>query len=198
MPVLMLQSPFSAWSSARVRDGDGSLIQDRDMRSFIGCTCILLLASGAAAHPVPKDNHDRTIVVRLQKGDAPNRVRVRVEYRLEVDELTVYLKDMMEFKAEVNLFDFQGRLLEYYAEFAKIYAPIYAKNLEVQVDKKRIKAFRWKIRPPRLEDDDGKGLGHLRCDFVFDSEFGINPVGKTLFVFDELNYQLQDGQIVLS
>src|SRR4051794_23810401 len=85
---------------------------------------VCLFVPSAVAHPVPRDNHDRTIVVRLQPGGKPNRIRMRVEYRLEVDETTVYLNDMKEFKDEVNLLDYRNKLPEYYAEFTKIYAPI--------------------------------------------------------------------------
>src|SRR4051812_13214416 len=82
---------------------------------------VCLIAVSAAAHPVPKENHDRTIVVRLQKRDTPYRVRLRVEYRLEVDETTVLLNDMKDFRDEVNPLDYRNKPLEFYARFAKIY-----------------------------------------------------------------------------
>src|SRR5262245_36980697 len=46
---------------------------------------LLLLPAPARAHPVPKDNHDRTVVVRLTPEV------VLVDYRLEVDELRAAL-----------------------------------------------------------------------------------------------------------
>ena len=154
--------------------------------------------AAVAAHPVPKDNHDRTIVVRLQKGDEPNRIRVRVEYRLEVDEATVFLNDMKEFRDEVNPLDYRNRPLEYYAQFTKIYAPIFADRLIARVNKKPIAEFRCVSRKERLQDEDGKGLGHLRCDFIFESAFDIDPSQKTTFTFQEQCYLDQAGQIVLS
>ena len=116
--------------------------------TFVACFC----ASSAFAHPVPKDTHDRTIVVRLQKGEKPNQIRVRVEYRLEVDETTVFLSDMKDFRDIVNPLDFRGRPLDYYAEFAKIYGPIYADRLVVRVNKKEIDDFRVMSHKERLQD----------------------------------------------
>jgi nickel/cobalt transporter (NicO) family protein len=155
-------------------------------------------ASAASAHPVPKDNHDRTIVVRLQKSDAPNQIRVRVEYRLEVDETTVYLNDMKEFRDEINPLDYRNRPMEYYAQFTKIYAPIYADRLIARVNNKPMEEFRCVSRKERLQDDDGKNLGHLRCDFVFEGFLTLDPNQKTIIEFRELNYLLEPGLITLS
>lgn len=152
----------------------------------------------ASAHPVPKDSHDRTIVVRLQEGDAPNRVRVRIDYRVEVDETTVYLNDMKEFRDEVNPLDYRGKPMEYYAQFTRIYAPIYAERFVVKVNKKDIGEFRCVSRKERLQDETGVNLGHLRCDFVFESSFDVIPGEKVTFFFREQNYYLEAGQIVLS
>ena len=167
---------------------------------FALCLAALgLFPVSAAAHPPPKDdNHDRTIVVRLQKSETPNRIRVRVEYRLEATETTVTFNDMREFKDEVNPLDFRNKAMEFYAEFAKIYAPIYADRLSVLVNKKPSAAFRCVSRKEAMHDEEGKSLGHLRCDFVFESAFEIDPKVKTTFFFRELNYYLESGLIALS
>src|SRR5947209_5773565 len=86
-------------------------------------------AGSAVAHPVAKDSHDRTIAIQLRPGARPDQLLVRVEYRLEVDEATVVYDDMKPFADEVNLLDYRGRALAYYAEFTKLYGPIYASNL---------------------------------------------------------------------
>ncbi|MBI2806429.1 MAG: hypothetical protein HYX68_15725 [Planctomycetes bacterium] len=156
-------------------------------------------AAAAEAHPVAKNAHDRTIVVRLQKGNAPRQVRVRVEYRLEVAEATVLLNDMRDYKSEANHEDyFPQRVLEYYAQFTRIYAPIYGANLSASVNRKTIPRFDCIRRNERLRDDDGMSLGHLRCDFVFESTFEMPPGDKAIFHFREQSYYLEDGQIVLS
>lgn len=163
------------------------------------CTLATLgfFTSAASAHPVPKDAHDRTIVVRLQKGLAANQVRVRVEYRLEVDETTVLLNDMKPFSDEVNPLDYRNRPLDYYAQFAKIYGPIYADRLSARVNKKPIGDFRCVSHRPALQDAEGKNLGHLRCDFVFEASFELQP-GAIDLHFHEGNYLLEAGQITLS
>ena len=159
---------------------------------------LLLVASSAAAHPVPKDNHDRTIVVRLQKGEKADQVVVRVEYRLEVDESTLLLSDMNAFRDIANPLDYRGRPLAYYAEFAKIYKEIYADRLVVRVNKKEIDPFRCLSHKERLEDEDGKKLGHLRSDFVFETSFQLEANAETKFRLREQNYLFDGGQIVLS
>jgi nickel/cobalt transporter (NicO) family protein len=169
-----------------------------NLRFPANVVALWLIATAAAAHPVPKDTHDRTIVVRLQKGDKDGRIRVRVEYRLEVDETTVYLSDMHEFRDEVNPLDFRNRPLDYYGEFAKIYAPIYADRLVVRVNKAEIGEFRCLSRKARLEDDDGMKLGHVRCDFVFESSFDLEPGRETKFRLRERNYLFDAGKIDLS
>ena len=166
--------------------------------SAFSLAALCLFVANAAAHPVPKDNHDRTIVVRLLKGEQPNQVRVRVEYRLEVDETTVFLNDMKIYRDEVNPLDYRNRLMDYYAEFTKRYAPVYANHLIARLDKKPIAEFRCVSQKTRLDDEDGKALGHLRCDFVFESAFDLEPGRKTTFLFREQNYYLEPGQIILS
>src|SRR5262245_5708104 len=97
--------------------------------------CIIALATFACpapAHPVPKSNHDRTIAVHLEPK--PGYLAIRVDYRLEVDEATVLLEDMLPFKDEVDIARYRGKPLDYYAEFMRIYAPILAKNLLAKFD----------------------------------------------------------------
>jgi nickel/cobalt transporter (NicO) family protein len=163
-----------------------------------GWAALMLFATTAPAHPVQSEHHDRTIVVVLQRGAAPTQISVRIEYRLEVDEATIFRDDMKPFKDKVNPLDFQGQALKYYAEFTKIYAPIYADRLVAEVNKKPIKAFRCLSRNQRLEDEDSKSLGHVRCDFLFESEWDFDETQKTRFFFREQNYLLEPGQIVLS
>ncbi|HZZ77172.1 MAG TPA: hypothetical protein VFE62_01555 [Gemmataceae bacterium] len=182
-------------ASVRVIRNNNAMFHNR--RYVVACGLLCWFAAVACAHPVPKDTHDRTMVVRLQKESA-KRLRVRVEYRLEVDETTVYTSDMKPYRDEVNPFDYRGEPLNYYGEFARIYAPILGDRLSVRIDGKPIEPFRCVSRKPRLEDEDGKGLGHLRCDFVFESTCEIDPSAKTSFEFRDQTYLLEDGQITLS
>lgn len=163
-----------------------------------------LVASGASilpacAHPLSTDTaHDRVITVKLQKTDIPNRMRARIEYRLEAGEETILRKDMAPYRDEIDFLDyFPDRPLEYYALFAKKYEAIFADRLLVSVNKKPLD-LRCVQRTPRLTDEDGKKLGHLRCDFAFETAFEIDPERKTQFEFEDKTYYLEEGRIALS
>ncbi len=157
---------------------------------------ILALAGSAIAHPVAKDSHDRTITVRLRPGARPDQLLVRVEYRLEVDEATVVYDDMKPFADEVNLLEYRGRPLAYYAEFTRLYGPIYASHLIGRADGRPLE-FTCVAQDQRLKDEEGKELGHLRCYFVFEVSFPIAAERPCTFELEEKNYYDQAGQIVL-
>jgi ABC-type nickel/cobalt efflux system permease component RcnA len=167
----------------------------------IASLCIVALLGivlPVRAHPVPKNNHDRTIAVHLQKSDKPNHLKIHVEFRLEVDETTVLLRDMEPFLDEVDYADYKNKPLEYYGEFTRIYAPIFANRLVASVNDRRI-ALACKKRSARLIDPETEQpLGHLRCDFVFEAEAGIEPDRENSFLFRDGTYQLQTGQILVS
>jgi nickel/cobalt transporter (NicO) family protein len=146
---------------------------------------------------VPRGQHDRTIAVHLQPDMAKKEVVVRVDYRLEVDELTVVLQDMLPFLEEVQYDRYKNMRLEFYGEFTRIYAPILGRNLVAKVDGKAL-TFQCDKRTQTLTDDDGKDLNHLRCDFVFVTRFPLNFAAQQTFTFHEGNYVLQAGTIKLT
>ncbi len=93
---------------------------------FIGVLVLALWPTPALGHPVPRGDHDRTIVVRLTPDSQRMLVYVSVSYRLEVDELTVLLEDMPPFRDKIRL-DLQTRKpIDVYADFATVFAPILA------------------------------------------------------------------------
>src|SRR5438094_6576002 len=159
------------------------------MRRYLPVVVLLALAAPRAdAHPVPKDHHDRTIVVHLNPTKE-NKVQVVVDYRLEVDELTILLDDMRPYRDEVDRRLFKNRPLAYYGEFMRIYAPILAARLSASANGKELK-FTCVQREPALKDEKGESLGHVRCDFVFQAEFAL-PDKENRLVFDETNYYEQ-------
>jgi nickel/cobalt exporter len=166
------------------------------------CLAFFLFAPTAFAHPLLEEMHDRTIVVRVQKSASPSRIRVRVDYRLELHFETV-IKDMTDYKDEANFLDYLPvRQFEYYAHFTRIYAPIFADLMHAEVNKKA-ENLRCVSRKERVYDDDGKPLNHLRCDFVFEGEFACDPTQQTRFFFRDQTYQSagiapEKGYLVLS
>src|SRR5262249_46332102 len=191
------------------------------MRAWICCAALLLAAAPVAqAHPVPRESHDRTIVVRL--GRDVGQIVVVVDYRLEVDEWTVIYQDMEPFRDEVPLARYQGKRDAFYAEFTRLYAPVLAANLSAAVDGKALD-FKATARGHRLTDEKGQALGHLRCDFRFEACWQAPPPSAlTLalrcwplagqpgsvalaallpahrFTFRENNYELKEGQVDVS
>ncbi|MCS7046229.1 MAG: hypothetical protein NZO58_07725, partial [Gemmataceae bacterium] len=169
------------------------------MRSTTGLLIVALLAgpSLVQAHPVPKDHHDRTIVVHLEKSTAVDRLALRLEYVLEVDETTVVLEDMKPFRDEVDFARFKGNALGYYREYMRRYAPILAERLLVRCHGRRLPlTYRDEECHPRLIDPATKEpLGHLRCEFTFRGDISV-AAGETMTLeIRENNFLFQAGQI---
>lgn len=170
------------------------------LRSFLVFGALALAFATAPrvfSHPVPKNSYDRFITVRLQKSAAGGGLRLRVDYRLEVDETTVVSEDMKPFRDEVDILKYRGRILEYYGEFTRLYAPILADNLLLKINGKRV-LLECQERAQKLHDDKGEPLGHLRCDFTFVSELPAPVTPEIKLSFKELNYQFYEGKIVIS
>jgi nickel/cobalt exporter len=123
---------------------------------------------------------------------ANKEVIVEVNYRLEVDELTVVLEDMQPFREEIQ----QKKPAEIFGEFTRIYAPILARNLLAKADGNPL-TFQCDKRSHTTEEN-GTKLGHLRCDFVFVTRFPLIFSQEQVFTFHEGNYVLQSGQIKLT
>src|SRR5204862_7731383 len=78
----------------------------------------------------------------------------------------------------------------------RIYAPLVAGHLAAKADGRRL-TVECEDRSHRRTDDDGKPLGHLRCDFVFTARFPLTPDRPQSFSFHEGNFYLQRGLILL-
>jgi nickel/cobalt exporter len=173
----------------------------RLLRTVLICFAIIVasvLTSPAAAHPIDKVDHDRFLRVRLQKADdAPAKLRVRVDYRLEAFPL-VLMKDMSEYMTRAKVLEyFPSRELEFYAEYSKAYAPVLADRLFAEVNKKRCE-FHCILNKETLHDEKGDRLGHARCDFVFEAVVDWDASAKSKFEFQDQTYQLEPGRIEVS
>src|SRR5262245_15003488 len=105
---------------------------------------LLFANTPAHAHPVPRRQHDRTIVVKLTPK------AVLVEYRLEVDEFTVVFDDLPAAASSEDLAKL-SKPVDFYDAFTRYYAPILADNLLATLDQKPL-AFRCRERHQSVRD----------------------------------------------
>jgi ABC-type nickel/cobalt efflux system permease component RcnA len=147
---------------------------------LVSSLCLFVsVVQNASAHPVPKENHDRTIEVVLTPTG------VQVKYQLEVDES----------RAELDL----ARLELPPAEFARIrnrasfdrvfqdhFGPILAGNLFARLDGKPL------IFTPRESQRDRSITDHLRYDFTFTAKWAPELDRPHTFDFREANYEQED------
>ncbi|HEY7315091.1 MAG TPA: hypothetical protein VH643_37440 [Gemmataceae bacterium] len=142
------------------------------------CLCVSVV-NPIAAHPVPKDNHDRIIEVTLTPAS------VVVTYHLEVDESRAELDltrlDMPkeEFARITTRAGFQRAFIDHIA-------PILLNNLFAKLDSE----------PLVFENRGGKRdetvKDHLRCDFTFAAAWQPSPDRSHTFAFREANYEQED------
>lgn len=144
--------------------------------------CAMLLAGSALAHPVPKDNHDRTAIVRLTPAG------VRVAVRFEVDKLTAEI-DLIRAKhpglARLTTRD----------ELAAIYADYLAERLAdyftCDLDKQ--------LLPLRLVTRATQVTDHIRCEFTLEATWPDRQPGAQRFVFRDVAWEDDEAsKIVLS
>ncbi len=125
------------------------------------------------AHPVPKQNHDRVIEVRLTP------VAVIVKYQLEIDEYRA-VQDLG--KEELARIDSPRAIPRVFLEYA---APILRNNLIAQLDGKEL-SFRGG------GEIDTSVTDHLRCNFTFTAAWKPSPHRPHRFAFREANYDQED------
>ena len=118
------------------------------MRWLTISSLILLVATRpTCAHPVPRDNHDRTLVVRLTPE------AVVVDYRLEVDEFRA-LRDL----EGVDLGPLRDRK-DIHAAYLRHFAPVLRNNLVVTLDGRELELT--------CVQQSFRLLDHVRCDYRF-------------------------------
>lgn len=166
----------------------------------LACALALGLPATAAAHPVPKNAHDRTVVVLV----VPDKQLVRVEYRLEVDELTAFTRDLEPYADDIDAVRFRGRPEALYAELARRLGPDLAFRLTGKLNGQRLDFKCASTDPGRkatsatLHDETGTRLGHLRMDFVFEANCAIHADRDNDLVFRDQTYLGEEGKIDLT
>jgi ABC-type nickel/cobalt efflux system permease component RcnA len=142
------------------------------------------------AHPVPRKNHDRTIVVRLTPGE------LIVNYTLDVDEFTAVFLDLPAVMEKEDLAKLRTPK-EFYQAFMEHYAPILADNLVARLDKDECLTLRSQ-KPEQVFTENGKPLDHLRFKFQFRAPWPGDLRGPHALAVQEGNYLYEEGLVVLS
>ncbi len=136
---------------------------------YILCLC----GDVVVAHPVPKQNHDRAIEVRLTP------TAVVVNYRLEIDEYRAVQDLEKEEIARIRSPRDIGRV------FVACTAPILGNNLIARLDDKEL-SFQGEGKI------DDSVADHLRCEFTFKAAWNLTPGKLHSFTFREANYDRED------
>jgi nickel/cobalt transporter (NicO) family protein len=137
------------------------------------CALCVLRGEYVFAHPVPKQNHDRTIEVKLK----PNAVVV--EYHLEVDEYRA-VRDLP--REDIERISSPEAIARVFLEYM---APILRENLFARLDGDKLTFTGAGKRDDTVKD-------HLRCDFTFTAAWTPAPGRPHTFAFRETNYDLED------
>lgn len=138
------------------------------MRPLALALAVLALAAAAGrAHPVPKDNHDRTIVVYLTP-DA-----VIVDYRVELDSYRLY-RDL----DGVDLKRSAGE--DVHDAYLRHFAPALMGNLVAKLDGAEL-AFECLRKSFRV-------LDHVRCDYRFRARWRLSSDKAHSFTFTDANF----------
>jgi ABC-type nickel/cobalt efflux system permease component RcnA len=144
--------------------------------SSFSCLFVFFVANSCQAHPVPRDNHDRTVIVHLTPE------AVIVHYRLELDEYRAVLDlPRSALKGVESRQDF-------HVAFRRHFAPILADNLVVLLDGKELRL--------RVLDQRSEVLDHVRCDYRFVARWKLSPERSHRFTFREGNYPLDSFSVL--
>jgi nickel/cobalt exporter len=135
------------------------------------------------AHPVPRNAHDRVVIVRLTP-DA-----LVVDYHLEIDEWTVVFKDVPALLDKDELAKLKTPK-EFYDTFTRQYAPILAGLLTVKLDDQNLEL--------KCVEEKYKVADSLQCDFVFRAPWQLPPGKGRTFSFYEGNFLLEPARVNLS
>lgn len=140
----------------------------------------------AGAHPVPKDNHDRAIIVRLTPE------ALVIEYRLELDRdgltLARDLREAIADRAEWAKLTSEGKL---YEAFPRTYAPLLAGNLTVKLDGQELLLDHGPPPKPVITDS-------ILFPLTLRHAWKLQPGQRYQLTFHEGNYETDEGLIKVS
>jgi ABC-type nickel/cobalt efflux system permease component RcnA len=142
----------------------------RMRRRSLALLLLLLLVRAGSAHPVPKDNHDRTLIIRLTPE------AVLVDYRLEVDEYRA-TRDLP--RAELEGVESRE---DFHTAFLRYHAGVLANNLDATLDGRELEFTCIHQRYQLLD--------HVQCDYRFRAPWKLAGGKAHRFTFKEGNYAL--------
>lgn len=141
-------------------------------RLLVSFLCALLFVPPAVAHPVPKTNRDRTIVVRVTAG------ALVVDYRLELDEGSIPDELTAEEKAHVTT---RSELLQ---AFTQSFADTTCRTLDASLDGQEL---RFQCVQQKFTATD-----HVRCEYRFESRWALAADADHKVKFHDTNYNTDD------
>jgi ABC-type nickel/cobalt efflux system permease component RcnA len=131
----------------------------------------------AYAHPVPSQTHLRAVDVRLRPHE------LCVHYRLEVDQLTA-VRELLAAGKEKGL----TKPAEFYDAYLAMQAALLADQMFATVNGVAL--------PLRCVEKKCEVLDHLRCDFIFVSDWSL-PESKQ-FEFRDETFPNEPGRVKLT
>jgi ABC-type nickel/cobalt efflux system permease component RcnA len=142
------------------------------MRGFTAALLLLFVATAAGAHPVPADNRDRTVVIRLTPAG------ITVDYRLDIDLYSVSRELPEEETKHLE------SVKELYPVACRYLASVLANNIVVKLDGKDY--------PLRCTQRDFRNTDHLRLEYHFEADWVLPHEGTHRFYFRENNWYLDE------
>ena len=154
----------------------------RSCRLRVALLALLVLAAPAAAHPIAKHHHDRTVLVRLTESG------VIVEYTLALDAWTL-AQDLLPFSSQI---DYAGDPQQLYKAFAAIYGPRMANDLIAGIDGQELR-FTYAGEYQLKEED------HLRYTFLFRAPLRLDPARAVhRLILTDSNFAFEPGVFKLA
>ncbi|MER3415637.1 MAG: hypothetical protein C4297_05420 [Gemmataceae bacterium] len=146
-------------------------------------TLALLFAAGSqlAAHPVPRDHHDRSILVEITPQT------VRIHYHLAVSEWTL-VKDLVPYRDQV---DFASSMEQLFDKYGAIYAAVVAEGLLIELDGQ---PARLQLAGRQYARED-----HIRFTFRYEIPLPVPVAGKTYqLTLVDGNFAMEPGLFKLA
>jgi ABC-type nickel/cobalt efflux system permease component RcnA len=150
------------------------------LRSCLGVVGLLLLSSNSLiAHPVPTENHDRTLAVFVSAE------ALIVDVRLEVDSLRAQ-RDLSEYGFKVPAGE------DWQSVYRREMANVLREGLVVGLDNKAL--------PLELIQQSHQRTDHLRCDYRFRALWSLSTKGEshTLRLYESNFPESSQNRIVWS